>query len=105
MFALQFLFQNKTILLIFMLLLICIGEYAYIVKLKSDNTAIVAEKNKIETLLSVSQATVMQLKTDINIQNDSIEKWRKDADVRAAKSAEEVKNATKAASNSSAFNA
>ena len=69
------------------------GQSFRISLLKSSNKTLEAEKAAVQTLLETSQANLKQLQGEIKVQNDAIEKLKKEGDERVAKNAEEVKKA------------
>lgn len=90
---LTFLLNNKSLIVIALLLATIAGEYTYITILKSEKDTLVAEKAQLKTLLDESQANLKQLQNDIQVQNDAIDKLKKEGDARVAKGAAEVKKA------------
>lgn len=93
MFILEFLLKNKALVAMAILALALAGQSFRISLLKSSNKALEAEKAAVQTLLETSQANLKQLQGEIKVQNDAIEKLKKEGDERVAKNAEEVKKA------------
>lgn len=79
----QFILNNKTLILVGILSLALAGSGVYIKLLKSDLEVAHSEKRELETKLSVSNASIASLRSAIDEQNSAIEKMKKDADARA----------------------
>jgi hypothetical protein len=79
------------------LLLALSGSGVYITLLKSQKATLVAEKATLKTLLDESQANLIQLQTDIQVQNAAIAVLKHDGDARVAKGAADVKKAQETA--------
>lgn len=91
---------NKNVLMGIILVSIIAGVGIYIAKLKGDiedlekdKVALIAEKNLSIAELQVSQASVKGLEAAISDQNSKIDKFKADADNRAAANAGEIKKA------------
>lgn len=92
-----FLFNHKSLVIIALLALALTGTGIQIKFLKNQKAELVSEKERLQTLLDVSQANVKQLQGDIQAQNEQVEKFKKDADERQAANQVIVKKATEQA--------
>ena len=90
---LSFILNNKMLILVLLLVAACGGEYVYITTLKAETQTAIAEKDKINVMLTESQANLKQLQNDIQAQNTAIDTLKSEADARVAKHAAEVKQA------------
>jgi len=88
-----FLLNHKSLVIIAILAIALAGTGIQIKILKSEKAELVAEKERIKTLLDESQANIKQLKNDIQFQNEQVEKFKKDADERQAANQVLVKKA------------
>jgi hypothetical protein len=75
------------------LMLALSGTGVYINLLKSQKSALVAEKDTLTVLLKESQANLIQLQNDIQFQNDAIKKLKEEGDARVKKGEAAVKQA------------
>lgn len=91
-----FLLNNKTLVFILLAAAIIGSQALYITTLRAEAGELAAESEKFKTLLDVSQANIMQLQTDIKVQNAEILKWKTAADIKSAENAEAVKKAQQA---------
>ncbi len=89
-----FLFNHKSLVIIAIMALALAGTGIQIKFLKNQKAELVAEKEQLKTLLAVSQANVKQLQSDIQSQNEKVEKFKKDADERQAANQVLVKKAS-----------
>ena len=94
-----FLLKNKSLVVIGIVLAMFAGSGVYIKILKSEKATLTAEKATLATELQVSQTSVKDLQQSIIKQNESIDKLKADADIRAAKNDAEVKKAKVLADN------
>jgi len=94
---LEFLLKNKALIVIAIMAIILVAMNGYVIVLKSQKEALVAEKLALDIMLDESQANVVQLKDDIIFQNTAIEKLKKDADQWVKNHAKDVKKAQDAA--------
>ena len=90
---LTLLLKNWQLVVIGLLLAVLAGTGVYITLLKSQKDTLKAEKSTLTTLLTESQANLVQLKNDIQAQNTAITALKTEADARVAKHAAEVKMA------------
>lgn len=88
-----FLFNNKNLIILLLLLGVIAGQYFYISNLNLNIDILKTKKEQIQTLLDVSQANIAQLQNEIKTQNIAIDQFKKDAEIRQAKNAAEVKSA------------
>jgi len=88
-----FLLNHKSLIIIAIMALALTGTGIQIKFLKNEKAELVAEKEQLKTLLAVSQANVKQLQSDIQSQNEKVEKFKKDADERQAANQVLVKKA------------
>lgn len=96
---LSMLLTNKGLIVCALLLVIISGQYVYLRHLSAKNDVLSAEKVTLQVQLTESQANVIQLQNDIKTQNSAIDQFKKDAEIRLAKNAEEVKTAQTIAKN------
>jgi hypothetical protein len=90
---LTLLLKNWQLVVIGLLLAVLAGTGVYITLLKSQKDTLRAEKATLTTLLTESQANLVQLKNDIQAQNNAINALKLEADARLIKNAADVKTA------------
>jgi len=90
----SFILGNKTLIAMGILAAVIAGQYAYITLIKSQKEVLVSEVAKSKVLLGVSQASVAQLRLDIEFQNKEVQKFKTFADDRAKENAQIKKDAT-----------
>ena len=87
---LTFLLNNKSLVVGLILIAMLAAAMAYIRVLKSEQTALVTEADKITAMLAESQSNVAQLQNNIRAQNTAIDKLKTEGIARVAKHAAEV---------------
>lgn len=90
---LAFLLQNKSLVVIVLLLIALAGSGVYAKVLKSDVEKCEAEKRELSAKLDISQASVKSLQESLNEQNAAVEKLNTDAAKRQLANAEVIAQA------------
>lgn len=90
----EFLMGHKSLAVMAIMAIALAGSGVYIKFLKNQKEELIAEKDQLKTLLDESQMNVVSLKNDIQVQNEKVEKFLKDADERQAANQVLIKKAT-----------
>ena len=92
---LPFILSNWKLLAVGLLSMTLLGMGSYISLLKSQKQTLTAEKEKVEVLLSDSQADLVKLKAEIEKQNKYIQEFKAAAEEKLKKNTELLNKARK----------
>lgn len=95
----SFLFTNKSLAIIFLMVIAIVSELFYIKLCKAELLVALSQKETVETKLKVAENSVKDLQDNINKQNTAIEKLKADATAREESHKEEITKANIRAAN------
>jgi len=95
--VIAFLLNNKTLVIVAILVAIMAGEGIYIKIQKGHIANLEGQAQVLKDELAISQASVKTLRASIDTQNAAIDKMKSDADAREVANRKEVEKAKAAA--------